>query len=151
LPKPIRLGQGGDLETCAELRERAVVVLVGVIRAELVAEFVQDEAVRFLGHAIEPVPAKNADVEVEERKAQKVSGTVASPPCAALVAWPMDKPDAQRSGPNRRPRRRQAIGPKQPGDPCVLLSTRGQGLLRFVAVRAFRPGLSFGAGGWLAR
>ena len=95
--KPIRLGQGSDLETGTELGERSVVVLVGVIRAELMAKFVQDEAIYVLGHAVlKPLLAENANVVVERRTPEKVAGTVARSPGAAFATWPMDEANDER-------------------------------------------------------
>ena len=45
-----------------------------------VRKFVEDEAVRVLGHAaLDPLPAENTDVVVEERQAQKLSGSPGQP------------------------------------------------------------------------
>ena len=73
--KPRGLRDCRSFQSCTEFRQGTIVVFVSMIRAELVAEFVQDEAIRVLGHAIvEPLPTEHADVVVEERKAQNVAG-----------------------------------------------------------------------------
>lgn len=95
--EPRRRRQGGCFQSGAEFGQGTVVVLVGVVRAELVAEFVKDEAIRILGHAVgEPLLAKNADVVIERRETEQVAGAVTSSPRAAVAPRPMDESDHER-------------------------------------------------------
>lgn len=73
-----------------------VVVFVGMIRAELVTEFVKNEAVRVLRDAVgEPASPENACVVMETRLPEQVAGAIASPPATTLPSWPIDELDVE--------------------------------------------------------